>query len=272
MINQSVIRPAGSDFERGDGFYPGLTDEEYDGLPAWRRSKVELIGVPPHDARADRLKFYLTHPQKPPTAAMRKGSIAHASVNAPDSPDFEALDRLYATPTEREWGLAMRTALLATPEIAALWPQIDDFEATVLWTCPDTDLGRKAKIDWLLTDSLTALDYKTIDNLGTDTIWRAICNGLHRQEATYMQGLNAAGLDIKSFGFVFQEKVHPFACRLVTIPSWKVEEGKRQVEAQMRLLDFCLATGEWPGPCSAGFKEINPRWWTNTDGGQQEKT
>ena len=125
-------------------------------------------------------------------------------------------------------------------------------EASVFWTDEVTGLRCRARPDWLqppANGKVDVLDLKTIADLTTDTVSRAIAShGYHRQAAHYRNGLRACGFSVGEFVFGFVSKTYPYLAAAFVLDEETMQQGEDEVAELLELYAQCHRSGRWPGP------------------------
>ena len=259
-----------------EGFFPGLSEANYNALPHIRRSQLEWLGVPP-EFRPDRYAYFVEHPEERPTfATAAYKSAYHARVNTPElyRARYIVVDKKTAALKEQHGDdfLLNRTeaakieqryeALMRCDEVLNLLDAVEHFEPTGLYRCPWTGLLRKVRYDWYAPSLRTICDLKLVKSISDHEISTHIAGyGYHRQDATYMQGAQVLELPVDEFLFIFQEEKAPYGVKIISLTDEARAVAEQQVRAQMRCLQTCMALDEWAGPSAAGRKKIGlPRW------------
>lgn len=207
------------------------------------------------------------------TPAMRIGSATHAAILEPEeyaaryaamppcdrrtkegkalAAEFEAANagKTVISQDEAETIDRMRLSILAHP-IARQLVSGGRAEASVFWTDPATCLRCKCRPDYLLLDQHTVVDLKTTEDASTWPFARSCATYKYNaQQAWYMDGLQAEGLDVDSFLFVAVEKEPPHAVAVYTIEPAAVEAGRAWCRAALENLAVYydrVANGEEP--------------------------
>lgn len=141
----------------------------------------------------------------------------------------------------------IHSSMWATPEIVEIMEFASDFELSVLWIDEETGLPCKARYDILCRDLMLFPDLKTCRALKFFE-WDANTREYGIQLAHYRRGAIVHGLAdianviaIESDG-VFDAGVFP--------PTQKfMDDGLKNMAANMRVVKQCFETGVWPGFC-----------------------
>lgn len=161
---------------------------------------------------------------------------------------------------------ALAAALERNPEAGPLLAAVRDrgeTEVTVVWRDDPTGVECRCRFDALLDG--TALDYKTATSASPAAFVRSVVRyGYHVQQGHYLDGGDAAGLDLERFLFVVQDRDHPpYLASVIELDRPAAQLGRRLArEARERLRD-CRASGRWPGHVTdpAGYALVSlPRY------------
>ncbi|UBU09995.1 PD-(D/E)XK nuclease-like domain-containing protein [Nonomuraea gerenzanensis] len=159
----------------------------------------------------------------------------------------------------------MADAIRRHPVASRLFePGAGQAEQSLIWQDSESGVWRRARPDWLRpgTDRLICCDYKTTISAADDAIAKTVANlGYHQQDAWYVDGLQALGLDDQpAFLFVLQEKAPPYLIRIVQLDPDAEWAGRRLNRRAIDIYAACTATGIWPGyDPEIGLISL-PRW------------
>jgi hypothetical protein len=161
---------------------------------------------------------------------------------------------------------AMADAIVADPLAGALFDRDKGTaERSIFWHDTRHDVERRARLDWLTTigGRPCAVDYKTTNSADPAAIRKTVANfHYHQQDAWYLDGLAAAGLDDAAFLFVFQEKTPPYLITVVELDYIARRVGRDLNTQALEVFAECTATGVWPGYSSDVELISLPAWAT----------
>lgn len=161
---------------------------------------------------------------------------------------------------------AMAAALKADPLAGALFnPEKGTAEQSIFWHDDRHDVDRRARLDWLTTigGRPCAVDYKTTTSADPAAIRKTVANlHYHQQDAWYLDGLTAVGMDDAAFLFVFQEKQPPYLTTVVELDFIARRVGRDLNTQALEVFAECTATGHWPGYSSDVELISLPAWAT----------
>ena len=136
-----------------------------------------------------------------------------------------------------------------------------DPELTVRWTCNDTGLACKARVDHWREDFRAAVDVKSAADASPEAFAKSVANfGYHRQETHYTEGLEACGFPPDHFPFIVVEKTAPYLVAVYELEPEAFALGKRQILRAKRMLADCLERDQWPGYPDRIQKLSLPAW------------
>lgn len=162
---------------------------------------------------------------------------------------------------------AMADAITRHPLASALFDRDNgSAERSIFWHDDRHDVERRARIDWLTTAGgrPCAVDYKTTISADPAQIRRTVANlNYHQQDAWYIDGLTALGLEDPAFLFVFQEKNPPYLVTVVELDAIARRTGRDLNTRALNLFAECEATGVWPGYTSDIELIGLPTWATH---------
>lgn len=140
----------------------------------------------------------------------------------------------------------MRDAVMAHP-VAGLLFSGGVAEATAIWADPEHGLLCKARMDYWRPDIGVIGDLKSTEDASPAAFARAVASyRYHVQQAHYSQGVVAAGFEAPTFVFVSVEKQPPYAVSVYQLDEEAVHRGHELRGRDLRALDECLRTDEWP--------------------------
>lgn len=128
------------------------------------------------------------------------------------------------------------------------------------WT--EGDMHCRLRADWLTTDNLTILDYKSTATNAEPNAWtrQLMSMGYGTQAAWYCRGIQKITGKLPRFIFLAQENEPPYACSLTSLaPSLMALESDR-VEHAIALWQKCMQEDNWPAyPTRIAYAEA-PAW------------
>jgi len=144
-------------------------------------------------------------------------------------------------------------------------------EVSIWWTCPDTGVSCRARLDWLRNPQpgrrLIIPDYKTTADASPAAIAKSIATyGYHQQADWYTEAVEAAGLAPQGalFVLVFQEKSAPYVVTPVILaPSDLMYAAVKNAAARAKFAE-CSASGHWPDYADGDFLTISQPAWAQT--------
>ena len=148
--------------------------------------------------------------------------------------DFHAMER-------------MKTAFELHPEVRKMKDhKLGDTEKEIMWRDPITGTLCKCKPDWLAADNSYAIDLKTCDSAHPDDVSRAIRRYMyHLSAAFYLQGIEAARLEIPQWRWVFVEKKEPYAVAVYKPSPQLIDDGDKLVSRALDIHRTCTRSGSW---------------------------
>lgn len=138
-------------------------------------------------------------------------------------------------------------------------------EQAIFWQDADTDIWRRALIDWLPTVSYgppTVVDYKTGVSADPAAIRKSVHRyGYHQQAPWYLEAVESIGYpDDTAFKFIFQEKTPPYVITVVELDGAAMRIGHARNRRAIEIYRDCAAAGVWPGH-STDIETISlPAW------------
>lgn len=218
------------------------------------------------------------------TPAMMLGTALHCAVLEPNlyveqyavEPEFGDLRTKAAKEAREEWRAVhghkiaiaadraaliagMRDALFADKD-ARLLLSGGAAEQTVLFDLDGTPC--KARLDYYLPKFGAIIDLKSTLDASPHAFARSCASfRYHVQQAFYSQGAELAGLNVESFAFVAVESEPPHAVGVYELDLDAVMAGKALYERDLRTLNRCRASGEWPA-YATGIKTISLAPWS----------
>ncbi|MEO6088984.1 MAG: PD-(D/E)XK nuclease-like domain-containing protein [Umezawaea sp.] len=158
-------------------------------------------------------------------------------------------------PDEHDQVHAMADAIRRHPIASALFdPANGAPERSLFWVDEQTEVWRRARLDWLPNNPagsgrLIVPDYKTTARADLESIQKSVWNyGYHQQAAWYLDAVTALGLGVNpAFVFVFQEKSAPYLIRVVALDTVALRYGRDQNRRALNTYRDCVDSGRWPG-------------------------
>ncbi len=136
-------------------------------------------------------------------------------------------------------------------------------EQVLIWR--EGEVWCRGMVDWLTTDLLTVVDYKTtgLSANPADAERGLFDLNYHFKTAFYERGLNVldpANTGRRRFLFVFQETEAPFECSLLRLSEGAMTIGRKQATYAIRRWQQCMGSREWPGYGTVEFCASTPPW------------
>ena len=239
-------------------------------------------------------------PQPDPTPAMRFGTALHSFALTPErfmedvcvlsrpattkegkamKKEAEDAGKVCISTEDYERIFRMRGHMTRHPRICPLLPQADceasngisslpgHSEVSVYWEMETEGavIQCKARVDRLCSlpfGDVIAVDVKTTSGgLDTDSIAKHVATyGYHRQAAWYKAGLQACGLNVQAFVFLFTSTVPPYLCVPITLDARAEMLGQEECKIAAEAYAQGIATDTWP-TYSADVYELDlPEW------------
>lgn len=138
-------------------------------------------------------------------------------------------------------------------------------EQSVYWTERGGTVPCKARVDALVTlpnYGLCAIDLKTTRDASLAAIEKSLYTyGYHRQAAWYLRGLRSAGMEVRTFLFLFVEKEPPYLTVATNISEGAQELALDEIRNCVDTFADCMASGIWPGYTESPVIELDlPAW------------
>lgn len=267
------------------GLYPEMSNDAYHNGPGISKSGLDKIAKTP----AHYYAAYLdpNRERREPTPAMVFGAAYHAFLLEPDvfAKEYviapEGIDRRTkegkaffaeveaagqtALKTDDSKKLhAMRDAMMAHPAARKLLAKPGKREVSVFWKDPEYGMLAKCRPDFL-TDDGYIIDLKTTEDASPAGFGRSSFNyRYHVQHPWYVDGCQAADIDVKAFIFLAQEKEPPYAVGLYVLDDVAVELGRQTYARDLATYAHCASTGQWPG-YEATIKTLSLPAWATKD-------
>jgi hypothetical protein len=233
-------------------------------------------------------KFEQQHPAAP-TSDMILGTAAHTMVlgAGPEIVTVEANDWRGKAAREKRLEAEVRGAIALLEDDVAringmaaairkhdiaralLNPDHGRPEQAIFWQDAETDVWRRALIDWLPDlghGRPIVVDYKTTVSAERESIRRSVAKyGYHQQAAWYLDAAHSIGYPPNTaFVFLFQEKTPPYLITPVQLDDTAMAIGRDRNRRAIEIYRDCTKTGIWPGHTTdddSGFAYIGlPAW------------
>ena len=245
---------------------------EYHRLPRASKSGLDKIARSP--------AHYKCRDQKEPSKAMRIGTALHSlvlegiaplvmpefsgkgSVALRDEWRHEHAGLLIVSEDEARDVLGMAASIAEHPIAGPAFRRTDGrAEVSALWTCPDTGVECKSRFDWLLPSAI--VDLKTTADASADAFARSVASyRYHVQASFYLQAAAFCGLSVEQFFFATVETAPPYAVAIYQLDDEALEIGRKLYLRDLRRLQQCRDSGEWPG-YSTNIQTLSlPKWAT----------
>ena len=263
------------------GVYSNISNDDYHASDGVSKSGLSLILKSPAHYAAR----YIHGEPEEPTPAMEFGTAFHAAVLEPYmfasdwavQPDVNRRTKAgkekwekFLSENEGKHLLKhddmttienMREAVLSHPAASRLLTGGSP-ELSIYWNDRAYNVLCKCRPDYLLADSMIAVDLKTCVDASYDGFSKACANfGYHIQAAFYMDGISSIfERQCKAFVFIAVEKKPPYAVAVYTLDRESVDYGRMEYREAIARYAECLRNNTWPGYDSQ-VKEISlPRW------------
>lgn len=271
------------------GLYPDLDSAEYLADPVPDRS-ISVSGARTLLEQTPAIYLYETTHRRPDTAAFDMGHAAHASVLGdgmeiaviPD--ELLAKDGAASTKAAKEFiadarargAVPIKSDIAATVDAMAdqlrehpvagklLEPGAGAVEQSAFWIDDNFGLWRRARFDYMreVDGRLTIVDFKTADDLTDRALQGSIARyGYAQQSPWYCDAAKALGLDDDPrFLFVFQSKTAPYLVRVIDLPEYWVQIGRKRNLRALEIYAECRETNRWPGYPNE-IESLDPPAW-----------
>lgn len=255
-----------------------MPEDEYHAHPALSNSRAKLL-IPPSTPL--NFKHALSQPDER-KKAFDIGKAVHAKVlgvgaevvvvqkvnrskEQVDAGDYETAsaqahrDEIYAAgkvPLLRHEVTAvnaMAESVLANPDARTLMEFPSRPEVSAFWTCPESGVDCRARIDWLPDTQadrrLILGDVKTASSAWPREFIRSAAGFLYDlQDAWYRDAARVLELDPDpEFLFVVVEKKAPYDVAVIRLHDEARQRGQALMERTRRIYAQCLADDAWPG-------------------------
>jgi exodeoxyribonuclease VIII len=263
------------------GGYADIPNDAYHGGTGISKSGLDKIAKTP----AHYYAAYLDPNREPrePTKAMILGSAYHALVLEPEEfkKDYavapEGIDRrskegkaffaemeqqAITVISETDFARlnAMHRALMSHPAASKLLAKSGRREVSFFWDDPETGELCKCRPDFL-TDDGYIIDLKTTDDASPAGFGRSCFNyRYHVQHPWYQDGCRHAGIDVKAFVFLAQEKEPPYAVGLYVLEESAIDLGRQAYQRDLSLYADCRKNNHWPSYNPSIVSLSLPNW------------
>lgn len=123
--------------------------------------------------------------------------------------------------------------------------QDGDAEQTLMWE--DDGVHCRSRLDWMTSDNVVILDYKTTEVAAPDFFIRQIGRmGYDLQAAFYTRGVHVCTGANPTFVFLAQEIDAPYACSLVSLSNAYIEVAMQKYRTALQTWKECMESGKWP--------------------------
>ena len=250
------------------GIYTDLTYQQYDAVKAFSNTWASYL-----DECPALLKYNMQFNQRKDTPALKMGRAVHEAVFEPrkfgSGETFVESRKFGRTKVEQE----AKDLFLSQHEGKTVLDQDEYCEATeiasavlrtktgsslingsqsevsIFWTCPDTGVLCKGRIDaWNKKESII-IDLKTTsDSLSEESLKRVIAiRRYYRQLAWYSYGLDLLGEPSDLQVLIFVQKRKPYLTAFRPLSFSSVVQGKAEMQQLVKQYAKCLESNEWPG-------------------------
>lgn len=256
-----------------------LSNAEYHAAPGYSSSQLKFSSLA-------QLKHDMETPRDP-TPAMREGTIVHTAVLEPENFDAEYIaapkvdkrtaagkaewaafleragKREFITPDEKEMVFGVHKAVHAHACSGVLEEKLHA-EVSIFWdvTLPD---GRvipcKCRPDWIHPQGFV-VDVKTTQDASPRGFQKSIEKfGYHISAAFYMDGCEAAGLDVSRWIWIAAEKTPPYLCAYYEASEDYLRIGREKYIAALTQIADAEESGIWPGYADEDVIVLEPSRW-----------
>lgn len=223
--------------------------------PAREETRTMLIGSATHAAILEPA-LYAKNYLPVREADDRSSSAWKAAKKAAVGAEYELL-----TGPESERIDAMSAAVRRTPGITQLLASPGRSEVSIFTTDPITGLQVRIRIDWLVLETLRAMDLKTTQDLRNDKFAKSVIDyRYHVQQAFYSDAFQWETGERLRFDFGVIESAAPHVSKLLSLPDDLVEYGRMLYRRDLETYARCLDRNEWPGPEPEITTLITPPW------------
>ena len=247
-----------------DGFYAGMSFEEYQAIDALNGSSlVHLRRSPMY------YKWAKENPQ-PPTDAMILGTATHRMILEPDRvgdfavygevegqnvrrgkvwDEFQAANagKMILTKEERDFMVGQVVSVRRSPDAWKYLSAKGPTEYTMVWTDKVSGRRFKGRLDKLIPSAHTIVDLKSARScISFKFGGQAYALNYHIKAAIYSSGYEALTGIRPKFKFVAVEPKPPHECAVYRLTSDVLLQGLEDLDALVKLLDECEKTNTWP--------------------------
>ena len=267
------------------GIYTDLTYQEYDAVKAFSNTWASYL-----DECPALLKYNMQFNQRKDTPALRMGRAVHEAVFEPrkfgSGETFVESRKFGRTKAEQEAkelflsehegktvldqdeyaeSTEIAAAVLMTKSGSSLIKGAQS-EVSIFWTCPDTGVLCKGRIDAWNKKQGVLIDLKTTsDSLREESLQRVIANRrYYRQLAWYSHGLDLLGEPPELQVLIFVQKRKPYPVVFKALSFASVIQGKAEMQQLVKKYAECVETNSWPSfPDQVSTIEL-PAWAQKT--------
>lgn len=133
-------------------------------------------------------------------------------------------------------------------------------EQSVYWHDEQTGARLRCRPDWMTSAGGFIVDVKTTKSAAPQDFAKSIADyGYHQQEAFYVDGLAAQGIEA-DFIFFAVEVTYPYLCSVVKLPADAVTLGRSLNRAAIDLYADCMQHDHWPGYPEVIHRVALPDW------------
>lgn len=213
------------------------------------------------------------------TNAWRDFQAAHAGETLVRADEYQIInwlrgnaDSLLVTPDEYNAIGWIRDRLLAHARayelVVSKWDW-DKVEQPLRWSCAETGLVRRAKLDRLVPDVI--VDLKTFGKIPNARNWASRVEdfGYARQAAYYQDATEALGLGRLPVVFVVMQTQPPYSCATFDLLDTWLERARREVQTDIQEIKAARETGLYVSETNEVSKNRSkiitidePRWAT----------
>lgn len=144
---------------------------------------------------------------------------------------------------------AMREALMLHPAAGALLGGDGQLATSVFWRATVVaDALCKCRIDYFNPASGVLVDYRLVDSAAPcGVVGRLRRNRDHVQQSFSEDGCRAAGLEVRRYVFIEQERRAPYLVSAFELDAVWVERGRKAYHDDLVQLHACNHDDAWPG-------------------------
>lgn len=206
-------------------------------------------------------------PVSEPTAAMAAGSLLHCLVLEPESFAeryvVKPAEVDYRTKAGQAWKAEQRAQIITPDDMSRAQWQRDailrddymagilegaDTETTLIWQDEATGLRCKARPDVAAAKHKDIIaDVKTTADITVKSVQRSIATfGYYRQQAHYLNGLEAISGRRAEFVFFFVSSTYPYLAMPYQLDEEAEQQGIDEVAELLAQYEECKRLGRWP--------------------------